>query len=77
MPDLQQKLSGCFSIVFPSLTADQIVNASPASVAAWDSVASITLVTVIEEEFGVAIDLEVLSELTCFNAFERYIKTRL
>lgn len=35
----------------------------------WDSLSSVTLAAVIEEEFGVSIDPENLAELNSFEAF--------
>ena len=57
MDDIQARLKGCFQLVFPDLTEPEIPGASEASVAGWDSLAAITLVNVIEDEFGVALDL--------------------
>lgn len=66
----------CFSAVFPELDRDQIPSASVDSVAEWDSLASLTLVAVVEEEFGIAIDDLELSELGSFTAFQEYLQAR-
>jgi acyl carrier protein len=63
----------CFQTVFPELTESEIFDASHASVAAWDSIASITLVNVIEEEFNIEVDFEVLAELTSFDRMLDYL----
>ena len=67
MPDIQQRLIDCFSVVFPDLGADEIPRASSASVAAWDSLATVTLVSVVEEEFGVTVSAEEYEQFIFFE----------
>lgn len=67
MDDIKQRLINCFAIVFPDLSEEEIQRASQASVASWDSVASITLVNVIEEEFSMPIDLGEVADLVSFD----------
>jgi acyl carrier protein len=44
------------------------------SVAAWDSVAAITLVSVIEEEFGILMDLDRLADLDSFEQVLDFVR---
>lgn len=67
MNDLRQRLAQCFSVVFPDLQGEEVYRASPASVAAWDSAATIILANVVEEEFQVKLDYDTLPELTSFD----------
>jgi len=60
------RLARCFGLVFPELGPDEIPLASPSSVGTWDSLASINLVAVIEEEFGIQVELEELEEMMSF-----------
>jgi acyl carrier protein len=53
--------------VFPDLSPAEIPRASTSTVSAWDSIASVTLVSLIEEEFGLQIALDELEELTSFE----------
>jgi acyl carrier protein len=55
MSNEEERLTECFRSVFPDLSSDEILRASSASVATWDSLATVTLVSLIEEEFGVTI----------------------
>jgi len=64
--NVEDRLVGCFSLTFPELSPDEIRRASMVSVASWDSVAAINLVTVIEEEFGVELALEEIGEMASF-----------
>ncbi|MGA3327467.1 MAG: acyl carrier protein [Terriglobia bacterium] len=73
MPEQDDRLVRCFASVFPALTPEEIRAASAESVAAWDSLASVTLVAVIQQEFGVEIDILDLPELTSFEAWRTYL----
>jgi acyl carrier protein len=69
----ERRLIGCFQTVFPDLPEAAIPVATQATVAAWDSIAAITLVNVIEEEFQVQMDLDALDELDSFERILKYI----
>ena len=72
----QEKLVRCFQAVFPGLSADEAAAASVDSVPEWDSLASLTLVAVIEEEYDVVIEEDRLPELGSFNAIHAYLGER-
>ena len=74
MDDLQLRLVRCFSSVFPHLNEEQIRNASIDSVAEWHSLASVTLVSVVQEEFGVEVSLTDLPNLVSFSAVQNYVQ---
>ena len=74
MDDLTTRLATCFALVFPDTPREDIVNLSADSSPAWDSVASITLVNVIEEEFGFEMDLEEITELDTFAKVRDYVE---
>lgn len=76
MDDVKPKLIECFQIVFPDLSEKDIPVASQETVAAWDSVAAITLVNVIEEQFGIEMDLDDISELDSFDKVCAYLQRR-
>lgn len=73
MNDLQGRLTRCFAAVFPSLTEGQITTASLDTVEGWDSVAAATLITTIEEEFGVEFDVDAVGDLTSYQAISNYL----
>jgi acyl carrier protein len=74
MDEMETRLARCFSSVFPELTAEQICGASMDSVPAWDSLAAVTLVAVLQEEFGLQINLIDLPELVSFAAVQNYVR---
>ena len=73
---VRERLANCFALVFPELDRDQIYAATTQDVAAWDSIAAITLVTVIDEEFAIAVPFEQLAELTSFELILEYLTGR-
>lgn len=73
MTDIAPRLVKCFQLVFPQLPESEAAAASQVSLKEWDSVAAITLVNVIEEEFQVQIDFDHLAELDSFDAIERHL----
>ncbi len=77
MDETKQRLTSCFQVVFPDLPPDAIASASTATVAAWDSVAAITLMNVLEDEFALEMDLDDLAELDSFDKIYSYLQKRL
>ena len=77
MDETRQRLTNCFQVVFPDLPAPEIASASTATVTAWDSVAAITLMNVIEDEFGFEMDLDDLADLDSFEKVYSYLQKRL
>lgn len=75
MADLSSRVVGCFEAVFPTLAEAEIRNASQASVAEWDSIAALTLVNVIEEEFDIQIDADAMPELTSFDLIVEHLSS--
>jgi acyl carrier protein len=69
MTDAAQRLVDCFAAVFPNLPADQLPAATAETVAEWDSVAQVTLIAAVEEEFGISIDPNAYGSLVSFQAF--------
>lgn len=73
MPDVETRLVGCFLTVFPQLTEADVRNASQERLEEWDSVAAITLVNVIEEEFTTQIDYDNMANLDSFAKVLGYL----
>ena len=73
MSDLDAKLSRCFEAVFPKTDPTSIPSLSRANCGAWDSLAAVTLVRVIEEEFGVTIDLLEVEDLDSYAGIREYL----
>lgn len=76
MSDLESRLSTCFSAVFPGLSPEAIARADIDSIPSWDSMATLTLTGLIEEEFQVSIDPRDRERLTSFALILGYLRTQ-
>lgn len=74
---ISQRLQQCFQAVFPNLKLADIVTASSETVAEWDSVAQVTLISVVEEEFAILLPQEEYGEMLSFEALCTYLQTLL
>lgn len=74
MPEIDARLVRCFASVLP-LTSDEEIRASNVtSLFDLDSLAGVTLVTLIEEEFGISLELSDILELGSFGAISQFLK---
>jgi acyl carrier protein len=74
MDEIATRLTKCFSLVFPGISSEQISGATQESIATWDSVAHINLLTVVDEEFGINTDIENAEDLTSFPALLKHVR---
>jgi acyl carrier protein len=74
MNDLQARLSKCFALVFPEFSEGQIRAATQKTVEGWDSVATVTIIALIEEEFGLEVEPEALEHLHSFDSTLAYLE---
>jgi acyl carrier protein len=76
MDSVEARLVQCFSVIFPNLSEKDLSYAGMETVEDWDSVATVTLINVVEEEFGIQIGLEDMEEMLSFRQFLNYLKNR-
>ena len=74
MDNKEAKLIKVFQTVFPDLDPQKVPSASQESVSGWDSVAAITLMNVIEEEFEIQLDFDKAADLTSFPEILDYLR---
>lgn len=74
MSDAKSRLIHCFSVVFPDLENQEIPTSNVASVGAWDSLASINLYSLVEEEFGIDISMDDLVNLLSFEMILDFVE---
>jgi acyl carrier protein len=67
MHEIEKRLIGCFTAVFPDLRPEDTPQASVDTVAGWDSLATALLVTTVEEEFGFTVDGDALDQMCSFD----------
>jgi acyl carrier protein len=74
MTELESRLVNCFKITFPGLDPREIPTVSMASLASWDSLAGITLISLIEEEFSLSISPDDVPDLISFELILDYLQ---
>jgi len=75
MDDVRAGLIECFSAVFPELSPEEIPLASTASVGAWDSLATVRLIAVLEEAFDISVQPGDQEELLSFELVLDYLRS--
>ena len=74
---VKARLRDCFAAVFPSAAPGELEQASTDTLPGWDSLATVTLVAVVEEEFAVVLELEDLEQLTSFARVYQLVEAKL
>jgi acyl carrier protein len=74
MSEQEDRLIRCFASVFPGLSRDEIRAINSESTGNWDSLSTVTLAAVFQEEFNVEIDPEVIPKLDSFEAFRTFLR---
>lgn len=77
MPDPRDRLIQCFAAAFPELHGERIPLASMETTAGWDSLAVVTLVALVEEEFGVDVAPTDLERFASFEEILTYLEPRI
>ena len=77
MNDIKTRVSQCFLSVFPDLAAGDLPRASQASLPLWDSVAHVTLLSMISEEFQIELDDEAFESLTSYLLIVDFVESHV
>jgi hypothetical protein len=75
--DIERRVYVCFGNVFPTVPAAQIPGLRQEQTADWDSVAHVTLLASLAEEFALEIDFEAAQDMTSAAAAVRMIRGQL
>jgi len=67
MSVITDRLAACFQAVSPDISIPDIQHLNLDSVETWDSVATVTLFAIIEEEFGIDLTFEDVKADYSFN----------
>jgi acyl carrier protein len=67
-PEEVARLERCFAAVFPDLSPEQLRQADAEKLASWDSMTTVTLMAVVNEEFGSDLDLDQMEPLRSFES---------
>ena len=74
MSDVETRLRGCFEVVFPGAPPDVLGTASAETLDGWDSIATVTLIGVIEDEFGMDFSDEGIERAVSFRSILAYVR---
>jgi acyl carrier protein len=74
MTELERRLTNSFATAFPGLEPQEIPSVSMGSLASWDSLAGITLLALIEEEFNISISPDDAAGLVSFELILDYVQ---
>jgi acyl carrier protein len=74
MDIIAQRLLTCFSAVFPKQSRQDLEIASRDAMQEWDSLASVTLLSLVNQEFNTDIDLFEFQDLGSFASLLRYLQ---
>jgi acyl carrier protein len=77
MTTIASRVSQCFLNVFPDLAAADLPRASQAGLPQWDSVAHVTLLSAISEEFQIELDDESFESLTSYLLVVDFVESQV
>ena len=76
MSEVRESLRECFEAAVPAVPLSSLETLAPERDAVWDSLATLTLVMLVEERFGVRIPTDEIPRLMSFDAMADYLETR-
>ncbi len=76
MTPTESKLMDCMKTVFPTVSEGQLPDASMENLAQWDSLSTVTIAALIEENFEIEIEPEDLAKLTSVKSIASFLQER-
>ena len=76
MNDVRARVARCFLNVFPDIKPEELPAASAASLKAWDSVAQVSLMSSIEEEFNLQLEIDAFEQLLSYDSIVGYLEAQ-
>ena len=73
MSNLDERLARCLALVLPAVQKGELEQASSITVRGWDSLATVTLVSMVEEEFGIEVPFEELENFLSFQGMRAFL----
>jgi acyl carrier protein len=71
---IRHRLTTCLSAYFSGLQVEEIPRASMATVGEWDSMASVTLIAMVSEEFGIEVAPEDYERFVSYELILDYLE---
>ena len=76
MNSVQARVEQCFRTALPELPEEELPRATMCSLAQWDSLSTLVLVSLIEEEFGMQIPPDDLGDFVSFELIVDYLQAK-
>jgi len=76
MSEHDDRLVRCFASVFPMMSEEEIRASNVATLFDLDSLAGVTLVALIDQEFGINVEISDLLKLGPFEAISQFLQKR-
>jgi acyl carrier protein len=73
LTDIDRRLLSCFQAVFPEIEPNSLPDARSDAIETWDSLRTLLLVSVVEEEFAIRIPPRDYPSLRSYAAIRRYL----
>jgi len=77
MNSIKDRLEKCVSLALPDLPREEIARASGSSVAAWDSLATVSILSLVEEEFAIKVADDDLEVFVSFGTILDYLEGKV
>jgi acyl carrier protein len=78
MNDLRERLLRCFAAAFPDVAVEALPTVQADLTQGWDSVAIATIFALVQEEFGIELEVpEELEQLDSFSNVYEFVARRL
>jgi acyl carrier protein len=77
MDEVSTKLERCFLTVFPGISPEKIQTADSRNMPKWDSIAQVTLLSLIGEEFRLPIDFGEFADACSFPEILQILESKL
>lgn len=77
MSDIEQRLYDCTQLVAPEMDTTLFRSSEFSNIEGWDSLKTVTLVTIIEEEFEIEIPFERLADITSCRSLLSIVEEQL
>ncbi len=76
MNDIETRLMECLQTVFPGVPAAELTEASVQTLEQWDSLATVTIVALVEEQFGIEVEPDDLTRFDSFAHIAAFLASR-
>lgn len=71
--EFKPRIIKCFRAAFPNIDENDIESAKMADLEGWDSLASVILISVVEEEFQIQVEDEALEKFDSFKGVSDWV----